>query len=46
MTQVNFYNLPQDTEQMRKLFACRLTEKARLARASRLFVRGQRGDSE
>ena len=29
MTQVNFYNLPQDTEQMRKLFACRLTEKAR-----------------
>jgi DNA polymerase-3 subunit chi len=29
MTQINFYNLPQDTEQMRKLFACRLTEKAR-----------------
>ena len=28
MTQINFYNLPQDTEQMRKLFACRLTEKA------------------
>ena len=28
MTQINFYNLQQDTEQMRKLFACRLTEKA------------------
>jgi len=84
MTQINFYNLQQDTEQMRKLFACRLTEKAlslghrvclfagseaiaseidallwsfsstsfpanregTLAWASRLFVRGQRGDSE
>ncbi len=28
MTQINFYNLQQESEQDRRLFACRLAEKA------------------